>query len=60
VNGQITGIGLTGGSGATIGADGGAIGISITVGPPAPEGLGLNIGDGNLLLIVFLWFLRRF
>jgi len=43
------------------GANDGASGI-MAVGPPAPEGpgLGMNTGDGDLLLIVLLQLLRRF
>jgi len=60
MNCWITGIGPSGGNGTIAGADGGASGIMI-VGPPVPPeglGLGMNIGDGNLLLIVFLRPLR--
>ena len=41
--------------------DDGASGI-VTAGPPVPPegpGLGMNTGDGDLLLIVLLRFLRR-
>ena len=61
MNGRMTGIGLTGGGGAITGADDSGSGIT-TVGPPAPPegpGLGMNMGEGNLLLIVLLRFLRR-
>jgi len=55
MNGQITGIGLTGDGGTTIGADVGASGMMIDP-PPIPEGvgLGMNVGDGDLLLIILL------
>jgi len=61
MKGRITGFGLTGGGGVVAGADGGGSGIT-TVGPPVPPegpGLGMNTGDGNLLLIVLLRPLRR-
>jgi len=44
------------------GADGGGSGMTTVVGPPVPPegpGLGMNTGDGDLLLIVLLHPLRR-
>ena len=44
------------------GADGGGSGMTV-VGPPIPSegsGLGMNMGDGDLLLIILLRPLRRF
>jgi len=60
MNGQMTGIGPTGGSGAVAGADDGASGM-MTDPPPVPKGVGLgtNIGDGDLPLIILLQLLRR-
>jgi len=46
-----------------IGADDGGSGIAVVVDPPVPPegpGLGMNTGDGDLLLIVLLRPLRRF
>jgi len=43
------------------GADDGGSGVGIIVGPPVPPegpGLGMNTGDGDLLLIVLLRPLR--
>jgi len=46
------------------GADDGGSGIMVVVGgfpvPPEGPGLGMNTGNGDLLLIVLLRFLRRF
>jgi len=45
-----------------IGADDGGSGIATVIGPPVPPegpGLGMNTGDGDLLLIVLLRPLRR-
>jgi len=45
------------------GADGGGSGMATVIGPPVPpEGpeLGMNTGDGDLLLIVLLCPLRKF
>jgi len=59
--GKMTGLGPVGNSGLMTGADGGASGI-VTVGPPDPPeelGPGIKMGDGDLLLIVLLWLLRR-
>ena len=45
-----------------VGADGGASGIVVVVPPPVPPegpGLGMNTGDGDLLLIVLLQPLRN-
>ena len=45
-----------------VGADGGGSGITTVVGPPVPPegpGLGMNMGDSDLLLIVLLRPLRR-
>jgi len=56
MNCRMNGIGPMGGGGAVTGADGGGSGIT-TVGPPVPPeglGLGMNTGDGDLLLIVLL------
>jgi len=58
---RMTGIGPVGGGGAITGADGGASG-RVMVGLPAPPegpGLGMNTGDGDLLLMVLLRPLRR-
>jgi len=58
----MTGIGPVEISGVVIGADGGASGM-VTLDPPIPPkglGLGMNVGDGDLLLIVLLRLLRRF
>jgi len=60
---RITGIGPVWGSGAVIGADDSGSGITAVVDPPVPpegSGLGMNTGDGDLLLIVLLRPLRRF
>jgi len=46
-----------------IGADDSGSGMTMVVGPPAPpkeSGLGMNMGKGDLLLIVLLCPLRRF
>jgi len=62
MNGRMTGTGLTGDVGLMAGADGGGSGITAAVDPPVPPegfGLGMNIGDGDLLLIVLLRPLRR-
>ena len=61
MNGQMTGIGPTGGGGAIAGADDGASGMMVVDPPAPPEGLGLgmNMGDGDLLLIILLRPLRR-
>jgi len=56
INCWMTGIGPTGGGGVVTGADGSGFGM-MTVGPPAPPkglGLGMNTGDGDLLLMVLL------
>jgi len=56
MKGQIIGIGPMGSCGAIAGADDGGSGITV-VDPPAPPkglGLGMNTGDGDLLLIVLL------
>jgi len=57
MNGRITGTGPTGIGGAVTGADnGGASGMMI-VDPPIPPkglGLGMNTGNGDLLLMVLL------
>ena len=58
MNGWMTGIGLTGGGGEVTGADDGGSGITM-VDPPEGPGLGMNTGDGDLLLIVLLRPLRR-
>jgi len=45
-----------------IGADDGGSGIATVIGPPVPPegpGLGMNTGDGDLLLIILLRPLRR-
>jgi len=57
MNGRITGAGLTGDGGLTAGADGGASGIVMVVPPPEGPGLGMNTGDG--LLMIRLRFLRN-
>jgi len=44
------------------GADGSGSGMTAVIGPPVPPegpGLGMNTGDGDLLLIVLLRPLRR-
>jgi len=44
------------------GADDGGSGMTTVVGPPVPPegpGLGMNMGDGDLLLITLLRPLRR-
>ena len=44
-----------------IGADDGGSGIATVIGPPVPPegpGLGMNTGDGDLLLIILLRLLR--
>ena len=60
MNGKMTGAGPMGGGGTVAGADGGASGIMIGV-PPTSEGpgLGMNTGDGDLLLMVLLRLLRN-
>ena len=58
MNGWMIGIGLTGGNGAVIGADGGTSGIVVTDPPPPPKGVGLGMSMGDLLLIFLLRFLR--
>jgi len=60
MNGRITGGGLTGSVGAIAGADDGASGMTIFDPPVPPEGLGLgvNTGDGDLLLNILLQPLR--
>ena len=45
-----------------IGADNGGSGVTMVTGPPVPPegpGLGMNMGDGDLLLITLLCPLRR-
>jgi len=51
----MTGVGLMGGGGATAGADEGASGM-VMDSPSIPKGvgLGMNMGDGDLLLIILL------
>jgi len=60
---QITGIGPTWGGGAVTGADDGGSGmLTVVDGPPVPPegpGLGMNMGDDDLFLIVLLRPLRR-
>jgi len=54
--GRITGGGPTGSDGAMTGADGGGSGMT-AVDPPVPSrglGLGVNTGDGDLLLNILL------
>jgi len=44
------------------GADDSGSGIAMVIGPPVPPeglGLGMNTGDGDLLLIILLHPLRR-
>jgi len=63
MNCRMTGISPTGGCGAIAGADDGGSGIMTVVDPPVPPegpGLGMNMGDSDLLLIVLLHPLRRF
>jgi len=58
--GRITGGGLMGSDGAMTGADGSGSGM-MAVDPPVPSrglGLGVNTGDGDLLLNVLLQLLR--
>ena len=53
---------VIGGNGTMAGTDGGAFGILMAVDSPTPPedpGLGMNIGVGDLLLMVFLRPLRR-
>jgi len=62
MNGWITGFGLTGDCGTIAGADDSGSGMVTVVGSPVPPegpGLGMNTGDGNLLLIILLRPLRR-
>jgi len=63
IKGQMTGAGPTGGngamagadsSGAVTGADNGASGMVVIDPPPPPEGVGLDMNTGDLLLIVLL------
>jgi len=49
---------VRGGSGSTFGGGNGAVGMTANV-PPTP-GLGMNMGDGDLLFVILLRFLRRF
>jgi len=58
MNGWMIGIGLTGGNGAVIGADGGTSGIVVTDPPPPPKGVGLGMNIGELALKPLLRFLR--
>ena len=59
MNGKMTGAGPVGGGGMTAGADDGGSRMA-AVDPPVPEGLGLgmNMGDSDLLLNVLLQPLR--
>ena len=41
------------------GADDGGSGMALVIGPPEGPGLGMNTGDGDLLLIILLRPLRR-
>ena len=61
INCRITGIGPTVGGGTVTGADDGGSGIVIVDPPVPPEGpgLGMNMGDNDLLLIVLLRLSRR-
>jgi len=62
MNCRMTGIGPTRSGGAVTGADDGGSGMTTVVGPSVPPegpGLGMNTGDGDLLLITLLRPLRR-
>ena len=60
--GRIIGVGPTGVDGLTAGADDGGSGVMVVnpFVPPEGPGLGMNIGDGDLLRIILLRPLRRF
>jgi len=60
MNGRMTGIGPTWDGGTIAGTDDGSSGMTVVDPPVPPEGpgLGMNTGDGDLLLIILLRFLR--
>jgi len=60
--GGVVSFGIAGGDDMAIGIDGGGFGILMAMDPPpVPEGpgLGMKMGDGNLLLLV-VCLLNRF